>query len=607
MSRFLFNTGNTKTAFSSTDKFAVGVDAEGKTYNITFGDLETQLDIGLTPTFDSVTLNNNAVNNSDAVRYDQVLSLIQGLNWQDPVLSKDEVNPPVLPDTGDRYIVAVGGTGDWSGYDNYIAEWDGAAWELTEPLEGWAVWVKDLDTNYQYNGGSWVEFGSTVSHNNTTGLQGGVSSEYYHLTETEHTFLTGKTFYYSGNFIAGTDYEVPLTFSDGLTRTVNDIVNSDKGSTAVSTHETTYNHSNYNTAYNHTLLTNNPHNVLASQITDIGQSLTTTSSPTFSTVKLTGLTDGYLPYHVNDSTGLDNSPIYTNGTNSGVGTTSVNSKWVVNGGIVSGNPVNNSISSGLSIKQASDSVLSGVIIESSASTNNGGMFHNGTSLVLREGGVSSVYINGGKVGINIFPTYNFDVDGTARVEDEFYIGTTTAPATDAGTLNALVWDNTNGEVKQRSISTGVTSVAAGDGMDFATITSTGSATLGTPSSLTSITTNAVTTTSHTHAIEIANQSSDTSTATPTPTGNYKENEYFLTALATNATFAAPSGTPANGNTLLIRIEDDGTSRTLAWNAIYEVVGVTLPTSTTAGKKMYIGCIYNSTDSKWDVVSYIEEA
>ena len=46
----------------------------------------------------------------------------------------------------------------------------------------------------------------------------------------------------------------------------------------------------------------------------------------------------------------------------------------------------------------------------------------------------------------------------------------------------------------------VTSVAAGNGLDFTTITSTGSVTMGTPDSLTAGTSNAVTATSHTHAV-----------------------------------------------------------------------------------------------------------
>ena len=38
----------------------------------------------------------------------------------------------------------------------------------------------------------------------------------------------------------------------------------------------------------------------------------------FPTVKLTDLTDGYLPYHVSDALGLANSPLYTDGTDVGL-------------------------------------------------------------------------------------------------------------------------------------------------------------------------------------------------------------------------------------------------------------------------------------------------
>jgi hypothetical protein len=49
----------------------------------------------------------------------------------------------------------------------------------------------------------------------------------------------------------------------------------------------------------------------------------------------------------------------------------------------------------------------------------------------------------------------------------------------------------------------VTSISAGDGLDFTTITDSGSVTMGTPGSITGSSTNAVTTTSHTHAIDDA--------------------------------------------------------------------------------------------------------
>ena len=54
------------------------------------------------------------------------------------------------------------------------------------------------------------------------------------------------------------------------------------------------------------------------------------------TAKLTNLTDGYIPYHISDVSGLGNSPIYTDGTNVGIGTTAPNAKLEISAGINSG-------------------------------------------------------------------------------------------------------------------------------------------------------------------------------------------------------------------------------------------------------------------------------
>lgn len=77
-------------------------------------------------------------------------------------------------------------------------------------------------------------------------------------------------------------------------------------------------------------------------------------------------------------------------------------------------------------------------------------------------------------------------------------------------------------------------------------------------------------------------------------------------------FAAPSGTPVNGQKLLIRIRDDNTGiRALTWTTTsggFRVVGTTLPASTTILNKLtYVGCIYNSTDVFWDVVAVTTQA
>lgn len=84
-------------------------------------------------------------------------------------------------------------------------------------------------------------------------------------------------------------------------------------------------------------------------------------------------------------------------------------------------------------------------------------------------------------------------------------------------------------------------------------------------------------------------------------------QYCFTALAANLTIDPPTGTPVDGNKLIFRILDDGTSRSLSWNAAYTVIGTTLPTTTTINKMLYVGCIYNSTNTRWDVVAVTTQA
>ncbi|RWI96425.1 MAG: hypothetical protein EOR22_06610 [Mesorhizobium sp.] len=96
-----------------------------------------------------------------------------------------------------------------------------------------------------------------------------------------------------------------------------------------------------------------------------------------------------------------------------------------------------------------------------------------------------------------------------------------------------------------------------------------------------------------------------SAASVTPVGDSND-QYNVTALAVGATFAAPSGTPTDAQKLIIRIKDNGASQALAWNAIYRAgADVALPTATVAGKTMYLGFVYNSADSKWDLIAKVE--
>ena len=102
----------------------------------------------------------------------------------------------------------------------------------------------------------------------------------------------------------------------------------------------------------------------------------------------------------------------------------------------------------------------------------------------------------------------------------------------------------------------------------------------------------------------------TSAATITPNAN-ADTQVSVNALAAPATIAAPTGTPSDGQSLVIRIEDNGTARALTWttgsSGAYRAVGVVLPTTTVAGKVLYVGCRYNANDLRWDAVSLSQEA
>lgn len=81
----------------------------------------------------------------------------------------------------------------------------------------------------------------------------------------------------------------------------------------------------------------------------------------------------------------------------------------------------------------------------------------------------------------------------------------------------------------------------------------------------------------------------------------------ITAQAEGLTIGAPTGSPVEGQKLIIRLKDDGSARAITFNAIFRALGVTLPTTTVASKITYLGLVYNSTDTKWDVVATKTEA
>jgi len=99
----------------------------------------------------------------------------------------------------------------------------------------------------------------------------------------------------------------------------------------------------------------------------------------------------------------------------------------------------------------------------------------------------------------------------------------------------------------------------------------------------------------------------TTTTTTLSTNSDLLDEVIVTNLASNITISNPTGTPVDGQKLIIRITSDATIRTITWGSLFFPLGTALPINTVASKTLYVGCMYNVVTSKWDVLGTIQEA
>jgi hypothetical protein len=70
-------------------------------------------------------------------------------------IDRDATTPPISPEDGDRYIVAVGGAGAWEGHDLEIAAYQDGAWAFFQPLVGWRSWISDEEALVVWDGSAW--------------------------------------------------------------------------------------------------------------------------------------------------------------------------------------------------------------------------------------------------------------------------------------------------------------------------------------------------------------------------------------------------------------------------------------------------------------------
>ncbi len=77
-------------------------------------------------------------------------------------------------------------------------------------------------------------------------------------------------------------------------------------------------------------------------------------------------------------------------------------------------------------------------------------------------------------------------------------------------------------------------------------------------------------------------------------------QYELSAVA-NATEFTVTGTPTDGQKLIIRYKDAGVAKALTFTG-FTALGVTIPTTTVAGKWGYVGAVYNLAATTWHVLA-----
>lgn len=175
----------------------------------------------------------------------------------------------------------------------------------------------------------------------------------------------------------------------------------------------------------------------------------------------------------------------------------------------------------------------------------------------------------------------------------------TASATNRGALSSSDWTTFNNKVSTGAIT--------GSGLTMATSRLLGRTTASN-GAVEEITVGTGLTLSGGTLSAAPNVQSVSSAATVTPTAS--NDLVKITAQTVALTLAVPTGSPVEGQALMIRIKDNGTARAITWTSGtggYRAIGVTLPTTTVAGKTTYIGLIYNSDDSRWDAIGVTTEA
>ncbi len=103
-------------------------------------------------------------------------------------------------------------------------------------------------------------------------------------------------------------------------------------------------------------------------------------------------------------------------------------------------------------------------------------------------------------------------------------------------------------------------------------------------------------------VTAASYTTDTGTALDVSTCD----EFDVTAQAGALKLNNPSGSPVNGQKLIVRIKDNGTAQNLTYDIQFRASSdLALPSTTVKSKTLYMGFVFNSADTKWDLLAYLD--
>ncbi len=113
---------------------------------------------------------------SKYITHNEALNRLEGFSR---ILDRDLVTPPGSPNDGDTYFIDDLGTatGDWAGFEGYLAHRVGGAWVFTLPWNGLRIWIVDEDVNVVWDntqavGSRWVLIGGLGTVNSASNLGG---------------------------------------------------------------------------------------------------------------------------------------------------------------------------------------------------------------------------------------------------------------------------------------------------------------------------------------------------------------------------------------------------------------------------------------------------